>query len=432
MSYNRTRLRICWQGGAPLIDAREIGSMIRSRRALLGLTQAQVAEAAGVSKRTLWSMELGQSPNVQLDKLAAVLDVLGLDLDVIQSAEESAGSEQAAPQGGSALLAFMPLINTAFAPGSCKDVIAGMAEGPTRDIAMAEYHYFSGQSEKGMRESEPYLVAPDVGIRLSACWIYSYACLTMGQIGHSRKTLQEIRDTLSNGDETDPTTRTLAAFTATAAAVLLHLPLPNDTPPIENFAPLLPTGLRAFALYVQAHHLYLNGDYDRSAGIAEAALAMGAASYPIPAIYLHLVAVMDFMSLRREDLATSHLLAAWEIARPDGLIEGFGEHHGLLGGMLEAVIKPRWPEEFKEIINITYRFSSGWRKVHNPMTGHDVADDLTTTEFAVAMLAARGWTNQEIATHMGISVNTAKGHISSAMRKLQVASRKDLKRYMLR
>ena len=39
----------------------------------------------------------------------------------------------------------------------------------------------------------------------------------------------------------------------------------------------------------------------------------------------------------------------------------------LLGiSMLEAAIKPKWPEDFKRIIDITYRFSSGWRRVHNP------------------------------------------------------------------
>ena len=119
------------------------------------------------------------------------------------------------------------------------------------------------------------------------------------------------------------------------------------------------------------------------------------------------------------------------MARPDDLIEGFGEHHGLLGAMLEAVIKPGWPEDFKRIIDITYRFSAGWRRVHNPLTGHDVADDLTTTEFAIAMLAARDWTTREIAEHLHISVNTAKKHISEAMRKLNVQNRKDLKQYML-
>ena len=100
--------------------------------------------------------------------------------------------------------------------------------------------------------------------------------------------------------------------------------------------------------------------------------------------------------------------------------------------MLEAEIKPKWPEDFKRIIEITYRFSSGWRRVHNPITGHDVADDLTTTEFSIAMLAARGWTNQEIAEHLHISANTVKKHISEAMRKLDVGTRKALKQHMLR
>ena len=65
-----------------VIDALEIGYAIKDRRAELGLTQAQVAEAAGVSKRCLWSLELGQNPGVQLDKLTAVLGTLGLDLRI--------------------------------------------------------------------------------------------------------------------------------------------------------------------------------------------------------------------------------------------------------------------------------------------------------------------------------------------------------------
>ena len=165
--------------------------------------------------------------------------------------------------------------------------------------------------------------------------------------------------------------------------------------------------------------------------MVEATLAMGAGRYPITAIYLHLMAVMDYMSLKETEKARSHLLAAWELARPDDLIEGLGEHHGLLGGMLEAVIKPDWPEDFKRIIDITYRFSAGWRRVHNPTTGHDVADDLTTTEFAVAMLAARGWTNQEIAGHIHVSLNTVKRYISTALEKLGISRRQDLKRFML-
>ena len=124
-------------------------------------------------------------------------------------------------------------------------------------------------------------------------------------------------------------------------------------------------------------------------------------------------------------------MAAWALARPDDLIEGFGEHHGLLGGMLEAVIKPRWPEDFRRIIDITGQFSWGWRQIHNPDTGHQVADNLTSTEFAVAMLVVRGWTTDEIAGHMKVSASTIKKHQAQIKRKLKIDTWEELEPYML-
>ena len=176
----------------------------------------------------------------------------------------------------------MPLMNTPFRPGCCKEAIARMEAGPKKDIALAEYHYFSGQAEKAMQETEGYLTAADGGIRLSACLLFAYACLSMGRIDHAQNALGEIRRTLASGGETDPAARATEAFVAFAAAVLLHLPLPEEMPPAESFLPLLPPGLRAFALYVQAHYLYLKEEYANSAGMVEGALAMGASAYPIP------------------------------------------------------------------------------------------------------------------------------------------------------
>ena len=39
---------------------------------------------------------------------------------------------------------LMPLMNTPFVPGQCLAAVEAMEEGPQRDIALAEYHYFSG------------------------------------------------------------------------------------------------------------------------------------------------------------------------------------------------------------------------------------------------------------------------------------------------
>lgn len=326
----------------------------------------------------------------------------------------------------------MPLMNAAFEPGHCLEYVNQIQDPGLRDIARAEYFYFSGQPEKAAKAAELYLPHPEPALRLSACLLYAYANLSLGQIQRARYALAEVRKILTASDEnTPPQLLAAAVFIVTAAAVLLHLPLPEGVSPLQEHIRLLPPGLRMFALYVQAHYTYLQGDYGKSIGIVETAFAMQTEVYPIPAIYMHLVAVMDYMSLKEPEQAQSHLNAAWELARPDDLIEGLGEHHGLLGGMLEAVLKKDYPEDFKRIIAITYRFSAGWRKVHNPVTGHDVAGNLTTTEFATAMLAARGWTNQEIADHMGISPNTVKQYISTALQKLNIKQRKDLKRYML-
>lgn len=129
---------------------------------------------------------------------------------------------------------FMPLMNTPFRPGHCMEAIEGMKAGPTRDIALAEYHYFSGQAEKALEETQVYLTAKDAGVRLSACWIFACSCLTMGRIDHARRALHEIRSTLTAGGGAAAPGRAIEAFVAFAAAVLLHLPLPEEMPPPTN------------------------------------------------------------------------------------------------------------------------------------------------------------------------------------------------------
>ena len=339
----------------------------------------------------------------------------------------------AAPEEPPAKSVPMPLMNTSFLPGQGRQAVWTIPEGAQRDIAWAEYFYFSGQAEKAVQKSSPYMVCPDLALRLSACLIYAYANLSIGQTHRTRFALSEL-ERLQNKARASRSSylQALQATFAAAGAVLLHLPPPENLPPAKHLLSLLPPGLRIFALYVQAHQAYLQGAYQNSLGIVEATLAMQAEQYPIPAIYLHLVAVMDYMSLRQPELAREHLLDAWKLAQPDDLIEPFGEHHGLLGGTLEAVLQKDWPDDFQRIISLTYRFSAGWRQIHNPDSGHEVADNLTTTEFAAAMLAARGWTDQEIGKHMNFSANTAKRMISLVMDKLNITRRQDLKKYMLK
>lgn len=69
----------------------ELGRLARRRREALGLGQAEVAELAACSQRFVHSLEAGK-PTVRLDKVLAVLQVLGLDL-VVASGEGTIRAE---------------------------------------------------------------------------------------------------------------------------------------------------------------------------------------------------------------------------------------------------------------------------------------------------------------------------------------------------
>lgn len=145
---------------------------------------------------------------------------------------------------------LMPLMNTDFAPGHCLEAVKAMDEGVQRDIALAEYYYFSGQAEKAAKVAEEYLVSPDIGARLSACLIYAYANLSIGQISKAKFALGELNASLAATEKQRPELRAASAFVSLTGAVLLHLPLPDKMLEVESMLPMLPPGLRAFAMYV--------------------------------------------------------------------------------------------------------------------------------------------------------------------------------------
>lgn len=322
----------------------------------------------------------------------------------------------------------MPLLSTGFLPGSAWETAQAFTDEAERMVALAEWYYFRGQAVEALALTEPLMAHSEPEIRLSAALISGFASLSTGQVAQARAALATIRH-MDTGGEAQ--LAALQNLIDTAAAVLLHLAAPQTLPQDTQAFALLPEGLRGFALYVRAHALYLAGDYGRSLGVAETALAYYEKRQPIAAVYLHLVCVMALVNRREVAAAETHLRAAWTIAQPDDLLEPFGEHHGLLGGMLEAVFKPEEPQTFHRIIDITYRFSWGWRRIHNPATGNNVADNLTTTEFSICMLAARGWSNKEIAEHLNISIYTVKEHLAAARKKLGLDRRQDLVQFML-
>lgn len=291
----------------------------------------------------------------------------------------------------------LPLLNSSFEPGRAREVVEGFVDVDLRNIARAELFYFTGQAEECCEITRGYLSSRVIELKLSACILYGYSNLSLGNVG----------------------------------AVLLHLPT-DGMPAFGEYSRMLPEGLRLFATYVMAHHTYLNGEIWSAYGMGKAALFMAERPYPISMTYIHCMMAVCAINRKHKQEAQEEMLRSWELSKMDGFLEPFIEHHGLLRGLVEACIRNRDPEAYQRITEGVISFSRGWMALHNPENRRKVTGELSTMEFSIAMLASGGWTNKEIGEHLGISINTVKHYLTDIFCKLNVKKRDELKKFMLK
>lgn len=285
---------------------------------------------------------------------------------------------------------YMPLISRPCDNGF-QNLLLTMNDEEERDIARALHHYFRDEHEEAREISEKYLTSKCPEIRLSALITNTMAMLQTGDAAKCRRNLEMIqRDGQRANDDS----------------------------------------WRLYSSITDA--LYIRREYEHAMGIAESALLMAGTRYPIDSIYLNIVLCMICMSLKQDERAEQKFDAAWSIASREGYIHPFVEHHGILQGQVERALRKQEPETYNKIVQSVYRFSRGWMKIHNPVSTLQVTDALTPYEFSIAMLAAKGRSNKEIAALMGISVNTVKSYMESIFEKLQISSRNEIDAYVNR
>lgn len=326
----------------------------------------------------------------------------------------------------------LPLLGTAFIPGKMTDAIKEMEDEEMAEIALAEAFLFSAQPEKCAKQIEKYLMSEDIILRVTADILCTFVNMTLENEKKVQEAREDVHDLLEKvfQEQTDKEIQAACLLTAYAVSLLIHIPLEKKIPSLNEYLRYLPMGHRMFAMHMMAHSAYLRGEYEKGIGIAQAALAMADQLYPIPFIYLKCVEAMCQINLKRSDEAVKLILEAWNIARLDHCVEPFIEYHSLLQGVLENGIKHQEPQIYKEVLAKVFHFSKGWRKTHNQVMEKQVTDLLTPVEFSIAMLACRNWTNQEIAIHMKLSVNTVKRYISIIFEKLQINKREELKAFV--
>lgn len=104
----------------------------------------------------------------------------------------------------------LPLINTAFEPGNARKVAESFADRDFREIAVAEFYYFTGQAQKCSDLVEIYIMSSRLELKLSACMLYVYSNLTLGNAKASERGLEIIRECLRKEMEAPTSERNTA------------------------------------------------------------------------------------------------------------------------------------------------------------------------------------------------------------------------------
>jgi len=92
MSFSRAKITHATEGRM-LTTVRDLGAAVRHRRREARLTQAMLAQRAGVSRQWLSGFESGKNPAVELGKVLDVLTALDLALELVSAPPTESGAD---------------------------------------------------------------------------------------------------------------------------------------------------------------------------------------------------------------------------------------------------------------------------------------------------------------------------------------------------
>ena len=326
-----------------------------------------------------------------------------------------------------------PMFQLPYFSGDILEQINKINDTDERNQYLIEYYYFIGQLEKSEEIAELYIDSPNLYYRLSAELFSTFNNMITGHLHKVHFAAGLLKMEIESSDLTDETALQENATKVFAGVVLktqLHTPF-ETVPQIEEYIKYLPEGLRIIALYLSAYKAYLAKDYSRSLGIAQAAMTCCTLQYPLPIIYCNIICAIDCINLLHLDKAGEYIKRAWQLAIPYEMYMPFVEHYSILQGLLENNFKHTDNDNYNKIIELARTYNTTWYQVYNKKNDGKVSNELTPTEFTIAMLYSRNWRAKEIAAHMHIAERTVTNYIQVIYEKLNINGRKELKNYLL-
>lgn len=92
------------------------------------------------------------------------------------------------------------LLNVEFPPGQCLAYVESLTDEDEKNLAYAEYCYYSGKPEETIRITENYINHENPYLRTTACLVYTFANLSCGHIHMAKFSLDVLQQFYSRID----------------------------------------------------------------------------------------------------------------------------------------------------------------------------------------------------------------------------------------
>lgn len=325
------------------------------------------------------------------------------------------------------------LLSAGFEAGECMQYIASLADEDEKQLALAEYYFYTGSTDKASEIAQQYLTSSNTYIRSIACLVYTYANMSRGHLHRAKYALGILQDSVADFGQAVkiPEIHSLRVCTAHMMSLVFHTP-PDGLEPLEDWIRFLPEGMKLYACYILAYRMRQLGKYQGAHSVARIADQLSLGDCVLARIYCNLIDAIALMDMRQVEAAEARFTQAWELARKDGFIEPFAEHYILCMGLVERCIKNTYPEEYKRILAAAHTFYTRWRMLNRKETDSQMDEsNLTIMEFLIATLYSSGWSAKEIGAHLDMSVRTVYRYISNIYAALGIDSVAELKKYII-
>ena len=403
------------------------------------LSVQQVADKFGVTVRAVqkWAKEGKIDGAMRIGKVWLIPEnvVRPYDFEHKTEVKKTKHTKDMLPSEGmrsySSLNTIFDIINGKYKPGQANDFIQKIDNPKIRTVAEGELMYFKANFVKSAEILHAHISDSDDALAFYAGTMYAFSNFMTERHNVAQIGFEGLRKYMNSVNEKDEEKYAMVVFVFSFVDVLLHSDKADITKlqaTMHNF----PMGMRLFAAYIMAHYECFKHDYSKALGIADAAIALSSSIYPIPMIYLHIIAAVCLINMKNIQEAKARFYTALDLASGDGFWSPFIEHHGMLLGLVEVCMKETHSSEFRKIIEHVRHFGHGWHRIRHSEGVTIAKEELTVTEFVVAMLFSKEWSMKEISAYLNISLRMIKQHLSTIYLKLGITRRDELKERMLK